>query len=48
MEPFLSKELACVISDRMEAKDVEKISKGVPSGTSPAVSTPSPFHQGRE
>eukprot|EP00057_Strongylocentrotus_purpuratus_P008191 XP_011662665.1 PREDICTED: uncharacterized protein LOC100892660 [Strongylocentrotus purpuratus] len=48
VEPFLSKELACVISDRIEAKDVEKISKGVPSGTSPAVSTPSPFHQGRD
>ncbi|XP_041478142.1 uncharacterized protein LOC121426064 [Lytechinus variegatus] len=48
VEQFLSKDLACVITNRLEAKDVERKSKGVPSGTSPAVSTPSPFHQGRE
>lgn len=47
VEPFLSKELACVISDRIEVRDGEKGTKGMPSGTSPAVSTPSPFHQGR-
>ncbi|XP_071495578.1 uncharacterized protein [Diadema antillarum] len=50
VEQFFSKELSCVISDHVDAKDTGNPpkSKGMPSGTSPAVSTPSPFHQTRD
>ncbi|XP_071812105.1 uncharacterized protein [Apostichopus japonicus] len=42
VEPFLSKDITHMFSDRPEAKELSRAT-AFPSGASPAVSTPSPF-----
>ncbi|XP_071803027.1 uncharacterized protein [Asterias amurensis] len=50
VETFLSKDVSYVVSDRPEVKLEYTKNAGliVPSGASPAVSTPSPFQQGKD
>ncbi len=50
VETFLSKDVSYVVSDRPEVKLEYTKNAGlvVPSGASPAVSTPSPFQQSKD